>query len=556
MSVTALDMGRSAFSERRWSDALDCLARADSEGGLPARDMELVASVAMLLGHDDDGVKYLTRAHEEFLTLGDMAGAARCAAWLVLFLMDIGEPARSSGWMSRAQHLIAEMEEPTEAEGYLLIPSALGSLYGGNPEASHELFGRAFEVGRRFHDRDLMALGQLGLGTARITLGSPDEGLQLLDEVMLSVTAGEVSPIPSGIIYCAVIGSCRLALDVHRAQEWTAALERWCGDRPDMVMFSGQCQSHRAELFILHGAWDEALAAARIAQDRSRRGDPEAAWGAWYQQGEVLRLRGRFDEADAAYAKAGETGFEPLPGLALLRMAQNKTSQAQAMLHRAMSGADPANRCRLLPAVVQVELAAGDVVAAREAANELAAPLHEASRPLERALSAQAEASVLLAEGSAEAALMTARKAWRLWYSLEAPYEAARCRLLAGRACARLGDPDSAAMEFEAAAAEFAELDAAPALAGVLGLKAGAGTVSGGDGSVPTARELNARELTARELEVLRLVADGKANKSIARELYLSEKTVARHVSNILSKLSLPSRVAATKYAFEHHLTN
>jgi DNA-binding CsgD family transcriptional regulator len=206
--------------------------------------------------------------------------------------------------------------------------------------------------------------------------------------------------------------------------------------------------------------------------------------------------------------------------------------------------------------VVQVELAAGDVVAAREAADELAAPLHEASRPLERALSAQAEASVLLAEGSAEAALISARKAWRLWYSLEAPYEAARCRLLAGRACAGLGDPDSAAMEYEAAAAEFAELEAVPAMTEVLGLSAGAGAVSGGGESGGDGSMLTARELTARELEVLRLVADGKANKSIARELYLSEKTVARHVSNILSKLSLPSRVAATKYAFEHHLTN
>ncbi|MFJ5954796.1 LuxR C-terminal-related transcriptional regulator [Paenarthrobacter sp. NPDC092416] len=543
MPATALDLGRSAFSEHRWSDALDCLARADSEGGLTAPDMELVASVAMLLGHDADGVEYLTRAHQEFLTLGDMAGAARCAAWLVLYLMDIGEPARSSGWMSRAQHLIAGMEEPTEAEGYLLIPAALGALYGGDPTASDELFGRAFEVGQRFHDRDLTALGQLGLGTARITLGFPDEGLQLLDEVMLSVTAGEVSPIPSGIIYCAVIGSCRLALDVHRAQEWTAALERWCGDRPDMVMFSGQCQSHRAELFILHGAWDDALAAARIAQDRSRRGDPEAAWGAWYQQGEVLRLRGSLEEAEAAYAKAGETGFEPLPGLALLRMAQHKTSQAQVLLRRAMSGADPANRCRLLPAVVQVELAEGDLVAARAAADELAAPVHEASRPLERALAAQAEASVLLAEGSPEAALISARKAWRIWYSLEAPYDAARCRVLAGRACAVLGDPDSAIMEFEAAKGEFAELGALPAAAEVLGLT----------GERPTGQD---SPLTARELEVLRLVAEGNANKAIARSLYLSEKTVARHVSNILTKLTLPSRVAATRYAFEHHLFN
>ncbi|MEV7605300.1 response regulator transcription factor [Paenarthrobacter sp. NPDC089322] len=543
MPATALDLGRSAFSEHRWSDALESLARADAEGGLPPEDLEVVASVAMLLGKDSEGVAYLTRAHDEYVVLGDMAGAARCAAWLVLYMMDMGEPARSSGWMARARHLVEGLDQPGTAEGYLMIPAALGALYGGQPEASKELFGQALAVGRKFRDRDLTALGQLGLGTAGITLGFTDEGLELLDEVMVSVTAGEVSPIPSGIIYCAVIGSCRLALDVQRAHEWTAALQRWCGDRPDMVMFSGQCQSHRAELFILHGAWDDAMAAARIAQDRSRRGDPEARWGAWYLEGEILRMRGQFDEACVAYAKAAETGFEALPGLALAMVAQHKVAQAQAMLRRALSGSDPANRRRLLPAVVEVELAAGDTPAARAAADEFAAPVGDAGRPLERAIAAQAEAQVLIAESKAADGLLASRKAWRLWYSLEAPYGAATCRVLAGRACSVLGDQASAAMEFEAAQGEFADLGAAPAVADVLRLSG----ERAGDG---------ASTLTVRELQVLRLVAEGKANKSIARDLYLSEKTVARHVSNILCKLDVPSRVAATKYAFEHHMVS
>ncbi|UKA48673.1 response regulator transcription factor [Arthrobacter sp. FW305-123] len=540
MPATALDLGRSAFSERRWSDALDCLARADTEGGLPARDIELVASVAMLLGKEPEGVAYLTRAHDEYLTMGDMAGAARCAAWLVLYLMNLGEQARGSGWLSRAKHLLDGMVDPEEAEGYILIPTALRALYGGNPDAGNELFSRALALGQRFHDPDLTALGQLGVGTARITLGFPDEGLAFLDEAMVAVSAGEVSPIPSGIIYCAVIGSCRLTLDVARAHEWTAALARWCGQQPDMVMFSGQCQTHRAELFILHGAWEEALAALKIAQDRSRHGDPEATWGAWYFQGELFRLTGRDEEAAYAYAKAAETGFEALPGLALLLLRQHKEAQAQTMVRRAMAGADPANRRRLLPAVVEIELAAGDLEAARVAADELAAPVGEACRPLEQALAAQAEGAVLLAEGNPQAALAAARKAWRLWYSLEAPFGQAGCRVLAGRSCMLLGDHDSAAMEFEAAQAGFADLGATPAVADVLELT---GETSG-----------DASPLTSRELEVLRLVAEGGANKTIARSLYLSEKTVARHVSNILTKLAVPSRVAATRYALDHHL--
>ncbi|MFJ6453716.1 LuxR C-terminal-related transcriptional regulator [Paenarthrobacter sp. NPDC091669] len=539
MPATTLDLGRSAFFEHRWNDALDCLARADTEGGLPPQDIELVASVAMLLGKESEGVAYLTRAHDEYVTVGDIAGAARCAAWLVLYLMNLGETARGSGWMSRAKQLVDGMDDPTEAEGYLLIPSALGALYGGNPEASNELFGRALAVGQRFHDRDLTALGQLGVGTARIALGFPDEGVEFLDDAMVSVTAGEVSPIPSGIIYCAVIGSCRLTLDVQRAHEWTAALARWCGQQPDMVMFSGQCQSHRAELFILHGAWEDATAALLIAQERSRHGDPEAMWGAWYLQGELFRLMGRDDEAMAAYAKAAETGFEALPGLALVLARQGKEPQAQSMLRRALSHSDPANRRRLLPAVVDVELAAGDVKAARAAADEFGS-LEGGGKPLEQALAGQAEANVLLAEGKPLASLSVARKAWRLWYSLEAPYGAASCRVLAGRACSQLGDPDSAAMEFEAAKAEFADLGAAPAVAHVLELTG--------------EKRQSSSPLTNRELEVLQLVASGHANRTIARELYLSEKTVARHVSNILSKLAVPSRTAATGYAFEHGL--
>ncbi|MCA4132437.1 helix-turn-helix transcriptional regulator [Arthrobacter sp. M4] len=539
--ATALDLGRSAFAEHRWSDAFDCFAEADTEGGLPAQDLEQMASTALLLGRSTEGVDILCRAYDEYLVLGDVPSAARCAAWLVLYLSESGEQARSSGWMARARRLLDDVDGPTQAEGFLLIPPALGALYGGDPAAAHELFTQVLDIGQRVQDRDLVALGRLGLGTSRLSLGFPQEGLQLLDEVMVAVTAGEISAIPSGIIYCAVIGSCRLAMDVRRAQEWTAALDHWCGGRPDMVMFSGQCQSHRAELFILHGAWDEALAAARIARDRASRGDPDAAYGGWYQEAEVFRLRGDLEQAEQAYLQAGRTGYEPLPGLALLRLAQHKAPQAQTLLRRALSVADPANRCRLLPALVEAELAVGDIAAARAAADELSRPIHPGSLTLERALGAQSEAAVLLAEGNPSAALAEARKAWRLWYGLESPYDAARCRVMAGRACAAMHDKDSAAMEFEAAKADFADMGAALALSEVAGL------------SMDAAGERHG-PLTARELEVLRLVAAGSPNKVIAKKLYLSEKTVARHVSNILTKIGVSSRVAATTYAYEHGL--
>ncbi|MFJ4207000.1 LuxR C-terminal-related transcriptional regulator [Paenarthrobacter sp. NPDC089675] len=537
---TALDQGRSAFTERRWSDALECLVSADKQGGLPPQDLELLASVSMLLGRNSQGLDYLGRAHDEYLTVGDADGGARCAAWLVMFLMDAGERALGSGWLARGRHLVEGLEGMNAGEGYLLIPAALGTLRSGDPQASHALFSRALQIGEALEDTDLKAMARLGVGTSRMALGHPEEGLRHLDEVMVSVTAGEVSPIPTGIIYCAVLGSCRLAQDVGRAQEWTSALERWCGERPDMVMFGAQCQAYRAELLILHGAWDQALEVAKSAEGRIRKGDPDATFGAWYQEAEVFRLRGRSEEAGRAYKVAAGTGFEPEPGVALLQLQEGKAAEAQARIRRAVAGADPANKRRLLPAVVEIELAAGDAAAARTAVEQLTQGLHAGSPPLELASAAQAEAAILLAEGEPAAALSTARRAWRLWYTLEAPFNAARSRVLAARACAALGDPDSAAMEFEAALEVFADLGAAPAVAQVQVLS----RAGSGDDSL----------LTTRELEVLGLISSGQSNKSIARQLFLSEKTVARHVSNILAKLGVPSRAAATSYAFGHHL--
>jgi DNA-binding CsgD family transcriptional regulator len=372
-------------------------------------------------------------------------------------------------------------------------------------------------------------------------LGRADEGLRLLDEAMVAVTAGEISPIPSGIIYCAVIDACHLAFDVHRAQEWTTALDRWCQAQPDLVPFSGQCRARRAELYVLHGAWSEALEAARIAQERLRLGDRDALFGAHYQQGEVERLRGDLDAAEESYRRANESGYDPQPGLALLRLARGNARSAQSSIRRAAGDADPATRRRRLPAQVEIELAAGDVAAARACAEELTALSRSSPMPVVQAVVHQADGNVLLAEGDAGGALRQLRRAWALWMDLDAPYEAARCRVASGRACRALGDEDSAVMELEAARAVLLELGAGPELAALDEMSADRSARVGSG-------------LTPREVEIVRLVSTGMTNRLIAHELFLSEKTVARHLSNIFTKLGLPSRAAVTAYAYEHGL--
>lgn len=539
-SSAALERGLDAFAEQRWTAAVDALTEADAGDGLDADDLERLATAALLIGREN-GIDTATRAHEAFLQAGDDAGAARAAAWIGMHLMQMGELARSAGWLARAERIVRSNSGAEPAGGMVLIPQALTALYGGDASSAFRAFEQALTIGERFHDRDTIALARLGIGELKVRLGDVDAGLALFDEVMVAVTAGELSPVPSGIAYCSVIGVCQLAYDFSRAREWTVALDHWCSDRPDMVMFNGECQMRRAELYRLHGAWEDAVAAARAGLVRARRGDRVAIFGAWYEQGEVQRLRGESDAAQESYRRAAETGIAPEPGLALLRLAQGKARLAQSLIRDAAAATDPATRRRMLPALIEIELAMRDVTAARRAVDELTATRPGARMPMLQAVIDGCDGAVLLEDGDARSALVRLRSSWTLWQELEAPYEAARCRVMVARACRALGDEDSAAMELDAARAVFADLGAAPDLARLDALARSSTNAAFGP-------------LTAREVEVVRLVAAGMTNRAIARELYLSEKTVAHHLSNVFGKLGLASRAAATAYAYEHAL--
>ncbi|WP_258803073.1 helix-turn-helix transcriptional regulator [Pseudarthrobacter sp. NS4] len=554
--MSALADGREAYAQRRWPDAIGLYTAAEQDAELTAGDLERLAIAVILTGRGPDGVDILGRAHLRYLADGDHSAAVRCAAWTGLNLILLGEPARSAGWLARARRIIDDVPQPCPYEGLLFIPAGLGALYGGDGTAAAEAFTRAADLGRERGDADTAALGTLGLGQTKILLGQFPDGLALLDEAMVAVTLGEISPVPAGIIYCAVIETCRLAFDLNRAHEWTRALDRWCGAQQNLVYFSGQCQMHRAELYRLHGAWAEALDAARAAQELAFRGDRMATYGGFYEQGEIHRLRGDFDAAETAYLHAEETGFPAQPGLALLRLAQGRPDQAQSLLRQAMDTVDPAYRRRMLAARVEIELAAGDARAARAAMEELASLCASLDMPMLHALAEQSEAAVLFHEGSPEASLVLLRRAWSRWLSLDAPFEAARCRALLASLCAALGDEESARLERDAARAVFFELGAVPALP-VLERSAPAG-LAAPPAPVPVSRnrgdDAPAGPLTARETEVLRLVSAGLGNRDIAAELFISEKTVARHLSNIFTKLDLTSRTAATAYAYRHGL--
>jgi DNA-binding CsgD family transcriptional regulator/tetratricopeptide (TPR) repeat protein len=427
--------------------------------------------------------------------------------------------------------------------GYLLWLAALRSIMEGRAREALAGFEQAAALGDRWGEPDLAAMARLGIGRALIRLGEPGPGVALLDEVMVAVEAGELSPIVVGDLYCTVLEGCQELFDLRRAREWTAVLTAWCAGQPDLVPYRGQCLLHRAELLQLHGAWPEAMAEARQAYARFLQptGHP-AAGAAAYQEAELHRLRGEADEAEKAFRRASRLGREPQPGLALLRLAQGQVAAAQAAIRRVLDEAsDRHDRCRLLPAATEIALAAGDLAAAEAAAAELGRAAEDLDAPLLRAAAASAQGAVLLGRGDARSALAALRGAWAAWQELEAPYEAARAREGIGLACRALGDQDSAAMELDAARWAFQQLGATGDLARVeaLGVAAPAEAAGG---------------LTAREVQVLRLVATGRTNRAIAAELVLSERTVDRHLSNIFTKLGVPSRAAATAWAYEHRL--
>ena len=539
----ALEQGREHFSRQDWGAAFAQLSAADRENPLALEDIERLAVIAFLTGRDDECADLWARAHQVCLDHGNVARAVRCAFWLGLGLMTRGEPARGGGWLARAQRLLDEADLDCVERGYMLVPAALQSIGEGNFAAAYAMCTEADQLGRRFSDPDLMTLGRLGRGQTLILQGQMTEGVALLDEVMVSVTAGDVSPILVGLVYCAVIEACHEIFDLRRAQEWTTALTSWCASQPDLAPYRGQCLVHRAEIMHLHGAWADAMVEAQRARDwlSNPPGQP-AVGAAFYQQAELHRLCGDFQQAEDAYREASQWGRSPQPGLALLWLAQGQTRAAEAAIRRVAGEAlDPVTRSRLLLGYVEIMLAVGDTRAALTGADELAAHAETFKAPLLVAIAAYASGGVLLAEGDARGAIDTMRRAWTIWSELDIPFEAARARVLIGLACRELGDEDTALMELDAARRTFDQLGALPELARVE-------TLSRGTTPDP------AGGLTGRELEVLRLVAGGSTNRASAAELFLSEKTVARHLSNIFAKLNVSSRSAATAYAFENDL--
>lgn len=556
MSEATLEQAREAYAGQAWRAAREAYAALAEMAPFSLDDIERHAIAAHLVGEEQESREVLARGYRRALELDDESRAARFAFYVGHSMIFTGELAQASGWFGRARSLLADRGADCVEWGYLLIPRGVEQMAAGDFEAARDTFREAHAIGRRFADASLVAAAGHGQGRALLRLGLAGEGMAVLDEAMVAVAAGEVSPLLVGHIYCGVLEACQEVFDVRRAREWTAVFSRWCEGQPDLVPYRGPCLVHRVEVMRLRGDWEDALEEARRACDwLSLPASSEGPADAFYQLGELCRLRGDFAAAEEAYLQASRLGRSPQPGLALLWLARGRTEDAATAIQRALDEPGEfgplgdwermlhlARRAEMLGVCVEVMLARGDFAAARAAAGGVA----EAAAMLDalplRALADRAEGAVLIAEGQPQAALAPLRRSWTAWQRLEVPYEAARVRVLIGEAYHALGDGQSAAMEFDAARWAFERLGAGPDLNRLdTGLSASDTSAPGG--------------LTPREVEVLRLIAAGETNKGIAAALVISEHTVARHVQNMLQKLGFSSRTGLAAYAVQQGLT-
>jgi class 3 adenylate cyclase len=462
----SLEAGREAARKRAWRDAYELLQKADADGVLSAEDLEHLAEAAWWTGRLEEALDLRERAYAAYVEAREPRRAALLAVMLSGDHGKKGAYSVASGWLSRATRLLENEPEGVE-HGHLALARGMAAAMMGQLQPAEENLARAHEVAARFGDRNLEAMALVFQGTVLVTAGQVEEGLALLDEATAAAVSGELEPLTTGMVYCVTIHSCQTLGDCGRAAEWTTAANRWC-DRLDISGFPGACRVHRAEIMRLQGDWDRAEEQAVQACEELGGYLQFVTAAGFYEIGEIKRRRGDFAEAEEAYEKASELGHNAQPGLSLLRLAQGKVDAAAAAVKRELAheGLDPLTRARLLPAQVEIALAAGELGRARAAA----AKLEEISDQyradgrrtphLEGTLQL-ALGQIRLAERDFEGAASAFQIARSTWEKVGAPYETAQARTLLGMAYRGEGDEHGARDEIRAAKATFERLGAA-----------------------------------------------------------------------------------------------
>jgi DNA-binding NarL/FixJ family response regulator len=529
--MDSLTQAREAYAACDWAAAATRFDAVPTDR-LAADDLADYADAVWWLGRLDDTLRLSTAAFEAFLADSRPLEAAGTALVLGVFYLGRGDEPQGMGWIGRAGHLLEGSPE-CPAHGLLLhLTGVEPSLQAGQVEAAAEAARRLQDLGRRLGQPDLLALGVHGEGRALIRWGHVIDGLKLLDEAMISVLDDELAPFLSGTLYCHTIAACHEIADVRRMTRWTELAERWLAAFPAAVAFGGICAVHRAQLQLFHGRWDDAeRTALQVVSDLDANRTDYAA-EAWYVVGEARRLRGD-PSAARAYDEAHARGRDPQPGRALLQLLGGDAAGAATTIRSALTavGGDSLRRAPVCAAAVEIAVAARRPADAVAAAAELAETAATYSTSGLEAMAAGARGALLLAEGHTEEALPVLRDACRRWHELGATYEVAGTCTRLAEAYRALGDEASAGAEDTRAREAFERLGAPR------------------PGSQPAG-------LSKRECEVLALVSEGRSNREIGEQLFISDRTVGRHLTNIYNKLGVTSRTQAARYAIERGMNS
>jgi len=457
-----LRAGRDALARHAWQEGFELLSRADAEGSLSGTDLESLAEAAFFAAHPELEIEIKERAFKVHQAEGDELRAAYVALRLARDYWFAGKLSIASAWGRRGERLL-EGKPESYAHGYLALGKSELASSTGNIEEALELAEQAVEISTRAAQADLQAFALTNLGRLKIATGATNDGMALMEEASISAVNGDLSPFASGATCCTMIAACRDLTDYRRASEWTEATEKYC-ERQSVSAFPGVCRIHRAEVVALSGAWDRAEGELRQAADELKGYNAPPVADGLYALGEIRRLKGDFEAAETALREADSLGKTPQPALALIRLAQGKTKAAATAIAMAISEAswDQWAKVRLLPAQVEIAVAAGELALARTAAEELATVVETYKSPALEAGTHLALARVLLAEGDPAAAARESRVAIRHWRDVAAPYEVAKARGFLARALRATGDGDSAEFELKAARDEFERLGAKP----------------------------------------------------------------------------------------------
>ena len=471
--ATPADLGRAAFERREWQQAFDHFNAAD-QATLTAADFERLGDAAYALGRYDDAQHARERSYALYRDANEMTSAARIALAMALEHLVRGRTTLTNGWLESAERALVGQPE-SYAHGYSVwLRAQVTVVIHGDAKAGLALAEEAMAIGRRLNNVDIEMFGRSIAGRALVHLGRVDEGMAHLDAAMVSATSGEIKTETARYAMCNLLCGCHELGDFDRAAQWSDAAEQ-SSSRQSLIPATGECRAHRATVLRVRGDWDNAEAAAKqSATDLA--GEIFHGAIAVYEIGEVRLRRGDLAGAAQAFHDAQERGHSGQPGHALLALAQGKTGLANSMIQSALEDAkSPLLRAAMLPARVEIALAAKDLGAARAAAqelNDIAVKYRSKGLEAERDT---VEAKIALASGDPAAATTHVRHALRHWKDVHAPYEVATSRVLLAEAHTAAGDRDSAVMELSAAKPVFEKLGAARDIERVDNLLATAG---------------------------------------------------------------------------------